>query len=109
MAHDLITIFNAQTTNISGNPIVLNLGSDKAVITAWGTWGGATLQLQVGTIPDSGGNISWITITDRFNVAFSFTTNTQITMVEFVAQQLIRGVITNAGVSTSINCILQVT
>lgn len=105
---DLITVFQNQTTNITGDPIILRLASNKAVVFAWGIWDGATLVIEASTIPDSQGNRAWIIVKDRLNNDFVFQEDTQITLVDFVPQQLLRGRIIGAGAGTNINCNLQI-
>lgn len=102
-----IYLLQNQTSNVTTAAQHLNLGNDSAVIDVWGTWDGATVTIQTSTIPDSNGAVTWITVTDRFNVDFSFTDNTQITLTEFVYNQDIRAVVTNAGASTDLNCTLR--
>lgn len=105
---DMIYIFSQQTTNATSNVYYLELTSNKAVLTAWGEWDGASLIIQVGTVPTLDSTTTWITVTDRLNIPFVFTTNTTITLTEYVYGQPIRGVLSNAGASTNINCTLQV-
>ena len=108
LSTEIIYIFNQQTTNATSSNQYLDLTSNKAVVSAWGTWGGAQLQLQVGTIPTLDNVTTWVTIRDRFNIPFTFTENITITLTEYVNNQPIRGIITNASGSTVINCIIQV-
>lgn len=105
---EIIYIFNQETTNATSDTYYLNFTSNKTVVTAWGTWDGATLTLQVGTVPTLDNTITWMTITDRLNLPFEFTENNNITLTEYVNGQPIRGIITNAGAGTVLNCIIQV-
>lgn len=105
---DMIYIFNQQTTSATSTVAYLDLTSNKAALTAWGTWDGATMTIEVGTVPTLDSVTTWITVTDRLNIPFVFTSNTTITLTEYVFGQPIRGVITNAGASTNLNCTIQV-
>lgn len=105
---DMIYILSQQTTDVTTNTFYLDLSSSKAVVTVWGTWDGASIVIQVGTVPTLDGNTTWITVTDRLNIPFNFTEDTTITFTEFVYSQPLRAVLTNAGASTNLNCTLQV-
>lgn len=101
-----IQLLNAQTTNVTTSGVQLNYGKSSACVEVWGTWNGATVTLQIATQPVSGVT-TWITIADRFNIAFNFTADTSIALVDFVYNQYVRAVVTNAGASTNLNCIIR--
>lgn len=105
---EMLYIFQQETSNTTSEIQLLNFTDNKAVVTVWGTWDGATLTLEVGTIPTLDSAITWMVINDRLNIPFEFTENNHITLTEFVNGQPIRGIITNAGASTVLNCVIQV-
>ncbi len=107
-ADGYIYILQNQTSNITTDPIQLNLGTNKASVMVWGTWDGANVILQSRTIPDTTSAVAWITIVDRLNLPFVFTEDTQITLTEFVYNQYVRAVVSNNGASTNLNCTIQV-
>lgn len=102
-----IYILQNQISNITTDPVQLNFGSNTSSVMAWGTWDGAEVVLQTRTIPDTNDNVAWITIVDRFNIPFTFTEDTQITLTEYVYTQYVRAVVTNAGAGTDINLTIQ--
>lgn len=105
--NDPIFVFQAQTTNATTSPLYLNY-ANKVVVQSWGTWDGATLVLEEGIITGTNDSPTWVVITDKLNIPFEFTENATLTLTDFIYNQPIRGVITNAGGSTSLNCTLQV-
>lgn len=105
---DMLYIFDQQTTDATSDTLYLNLTSNKAAVTAWGTWDGASLTIQVGTVPTLDNVITWITVNDRLNNQFVFADNTTITLTEYVYGQPIRGVLSGSGASTNVNCTIQV-
>jgi len=106
--YEMLYLLQQQTTNVTTSPLLLNLSSNKAAMTIWGTWNGATVTIQVGTVPNIDSTVTWITVRDRLNVIYNFTQNMTITLTEYVNGQYIRAVLTGAGASTNLNCVLQV-
>lgn len=104
----MLYIFRQQTTNATSDTYYLDFTSNKAVVTVWGNWDGASFSLQVGTVPTIDNTTTWITVVDRLNTPFTFSSNTTITLTEYVYGQPIRGVLSSAGAATSVNCTIQV-
>ena len=99
-----IWLFTAQTANANSAAYICSFPSQKACVTAFGTWNGATLALQ--TLASD--NSTWIPVPDSALNPFTFTTsNSQVTIGDVVLNQQIRGVLTNAGGSTNLNLTLQ--
>lgn len=99
-----IWLFTAQTANANGTAYIFSFPNQKATVTAFGTWGGATLALQT-LAPD---NSTWVPVSDSaFNPVTFTTSNSQATIGDVVLNQQIRGVLTNAGMTTSLNLTLQ--
>ena len=105
---DMLYIFSQQTVDATSDIYYLDFTSNKCVVSAWGEWDGASLILQVGTVPTLDNTTTWITITDRLDIPFAFTTNITKTLTEYVNGQPIRGVLSDSGASTNINCTVQV-
>ncbi len=99
-----IWLFTAQTTDANSAAHIFSYPGQKATVTAFGTWGGATLALQ--TLASD--NSTWIPVPDSALNPFTFTTsNSQATIGDVVLNQQIRGVLSNAGMTTSLNLTLQ--
>ena len=110
-----IYLFEGVTSNTTTAAQQLSFGKKKAVLKVWGkpnvgdSWDGATVTIQTSTVADSDGNFTWITVRDEFNITFTFTADTQITLKDFVFNEEVRAVIANAGDTTNLNCTIQVT
>lgn len=102
-ATDPIWLFTAQTTSANGVAAVFSYPNKIACVTAFGTWDGATLKLQT-LAPD---NTTWVDVSNASGSAVTFTANAQTTLTSMIYSQQIRGVLSNAGDSTSLNLTLQ--
>ena len=99
-----IWLFTAQTTDANSAAHIFSYPSQKACVTAFGTWDGATIELET-LAPD---NSTWIPVSDSaFNIVTLSTPNSQVTIGDVVLNQQIRAVLANAGGSTSLNLTLQ--
>lgn len=105
---EMLYLLQQQTTNITTEGLKLNVTSARAVITLWGTWDGATITLQVNTIPSIDGVYTWIDVKDLGNADTAFSEDQTVTIKDYVKGQSIRAVLADAGASTSLNCTLQV-
>lgn len=105
---EIIYIFQEQTTNITTARQLMNFTSNKVQVSIWGTWDGASVRLEVETVPTLSNTTNWIVINDRLNIPFVFTEDITVTLTEYVYGMPIRGVIENAGAGTNLNCVLQV-
>lgn len=104
---EMIYLLKQQTSNITTDPIKMNFSSPEVSLQIWGTWDGASVSLEVSTVPSIDSVTSWITIRDWSNTFVSFEYDQTVTLKEYIKGQSIRAVLTNAGANTSINCTLQ--
>lgn len=105
---DTIVLLNAQTTDASGTAKNFTYPNHKACVKAFGTWGGATVALQVAAPTNILAN-TWIPLKDRNGTTVSFTANGIAFIEDMVYDDQIRAVVTSASGTTTVSCTLQPT
>lgn len=103
---DTIVLFNAQTTDGNSTPQNFTYSSHKACVKAFGTWGGATVALQVIAPPNIIAS-TWIPLKDRNGNLVTFTANGMFFIEDIVYDDQIRAVISSSTGTTNVSCILQ--
>lgn len=91
-------LFTAQTTNATSPSVLLNYPTGHGIVTAWGTWDGASINLYT-VLADT----TQIPVTDPSGDTITFTANSQYPISYFVVGEQLIGILSNAGGSTSIN------
>jgi len=105
---DTIVLFNAQTTSANSSVKTFTYSTHKACFKAFGTWGGATIALQVAAPTNVATNV-WIPAKDRNGNLISFTADGLCFIEDFVYDEQIRAVLSGATGPTSLSCTLQPT
>lgn len=105
---DMLYIFSQQTTNATSDTFLLDFSTKTASLIAYGTWDGASMYFEVGTPPTITGSVVWVQVRNNSRTPIFIVDNEPISLGDYVFGRPFRGVITNAGPSTSLNCILQV-
>lgn len=105
---DTIVLLNTQTTDVNSTAANFSYANHKACVKAWGTWGGATIALQVSVPTNVAANI-WVPLKDRNGNAVSFTANGVFFLEDIVYDDQIRAAQSSSSGSTSLSCTLQVT
>lgn len=98
----LITFFTTQTANVTTAPV--SVPYNTGVLKLWGTWGGATIQIETG-VP--GSTVVFIPVTDANGNPLTFSQNTQITLQDIVWGDNMVVVLAGATGTTSLNATLQ--
>lgn len=105
---DTIVLFNAQTTDGNSTAKNFTYSNHKACVKAFGTWGGATVALQV-VAPSNILASTWIPLKDKNGNLVSFTVNGIAFLEDMVYDDQIRAVMTSASGTTTVSCTLQPT
>jgi len=105
---DTIVLFNAQTTDANSTVKNFTYSNHKACVKAFGTWGGATVALQVAAPTSVASNV-WIPLKDRNGTLVSFTANGVAFIEDMVYDDQIRAVSTSSTGTTTVSCTLQPT
>lgn len=105
---DTIVLFNAQTTDANSAVQNFTFANHKACVKAFGTWGGATLAVQVAAPTSIISNV-WIPLKDINGNLVSFTTNGVAFIENMVYDDQIRAVTSSSSGTTTVSCTLQPT
>lgn len=105
---DMIVLFNAQTTDANSAVQNFTYSNHKACVKAFGTWGGATVALQVAAPTSITPNV-WIPLKDRNGTLVSFTANGVALIEDMVYDDQIRAVTSSSTGTTTVSCTLQPT
>jgi len=103
---DTIVLFNAQTADGNSTAKNFTYSNHKACVKAFGTWGGATVALQVVAPPNISAS-TWIPLKDKNGNLVSFTANGVAFLEDIVYDDQIRAVQTSSSGPTSISVTLQ--
>jgi hypothetical protein len=106
ITNDPLFILQNQTTDVTTSPFYLDF-SNKVVVQAHGTWGGATIALQQGIITGTGGSTIWVAMKDFTRTAIDFSDDEVLTLGQFIYNQPIRAVQSGSTGTTNLTCTLQ--
>jgi hypothetical protein len=100
----MLVLFNGATTDGTSAVFPFGIPNGKARIKMWGTWDGATMELQVSTPPQF--VTAWLPCYDGFGELISHTANIASPIYDYISSIPIRAKILNAGASTNLNCVI---
>lgn len=103
---DTIALLNAQTTDANGTAKNFTYSSHKACVKIFGTFGGATVALQVAAPTNISAN-TWIPLKDRNGNLVSATSAAVFFLENIVYDDQIRAVQSASTGPTSLSCTLQ--
>jgi len=103
---DTIVLFNAQTTDGNSTAKNFTYSNHKACVKIFGTFGGATVALQVAVPPNIAAN-TWVPLKDRNGTLVSATAAGVFFLEDIVYDDQIRAVQTSSTGPTSLSCTLQ--
>lgn len=103
VANNIIIFFTNQTQNITSIPYVFS--GDRGSLKVWGTWDGANIALYTGVPGDS---LTYIPVgTDASGTPLILTDTASVGIENIVQNETLVAILSNAGISTDLNCTLQ--
>lgn len=105
---DTIVLFNAQTTDGNSTAKNFTYSNHKACVKIFGTFGGATVALQV-AVPPNIATSTWVPLKDRNGTLVSATAAALFFIEDVVYDDQIRAVLSSASGTTTLSCTVQPT
>lgn len=99
-------LFENQTSNGNSEPVSVNYSNKTAIVKFWGTFDGAYVTLQT-LAPQTNPEV-WLDVPDLAGDVLTFDANGQRTMQDFVQNEQVRAVLSNAGGATTVTVSLEI-
>jgi|HubBroStandDraft_6_1064221.scaffolds.fasta_scaffold804383_2 hypothetical protein len=101
----MIVLFNKHKRNATSPVQTFSFPNQQGFIKIWGTWDGATIALEVQTPTTV--ESAWVPVLDAYGVLIAHTSDISTAIRDFVFDDQIRAVLTNAGPNTDLSCTIQ--